>query len=327
MMGRRRTKRHCPFAMAALVLTLAACGQGQTESAAEPTATTIESTTETATATTQVTRPASDPPEPTVISDVVYDEDPRRQVLDVHVPAGDGPFPTILAIHGGRFSMSSKRLYVQYADYFAERGVAFVPTNYRFAPTHTWPAQVEDVHCALAWVHANADEYGFDPTRVFVLGGSAGGYLAAMLGTVDDPDRYLTGCPDQLPADPVAGTVAFYGIFDFVDIDDYPPASISVFETLWGAKHDELSDERLREMSPVALVDGSESPFLLIHGNRDTTIPPVMSERFARVLEEAGVDTELLFVDANHAFETQPIDVPVIVESLSAIDRFIDEQR
>lgn len=78
-------------------------------------------------------------------------------------------------------------------------------------------------------------------------------------------------------------------------------------------------------MSPVTLVDGSESPLLLIHGSRDTTIPALMSERFARVLEEFGVDTELLLVDAGHGFETQPIHVPVNVESLSAIDRSIDE--
>lgn len=271
--------------------------------------------------------PVTDPPEPTVLSDIAYGEHPRRQILDVHVPAGDGPFPTILAIHGGRFSMGGKTQYIQHADYFPERGVAFVPTNYRYTSTHTWPAQVEDVHCALAWIHAHADEYGFDPTRIFVLGGSAGGYLAAMLGTVDDPDRYLAGCPHQLPADPIAGTVVFYGIFDFIDIDDYPPVSIGVFQSLWGAKHDELSDERLVEMSPVALVDGSESPFLLIHGTEDTIIPAVMSERFGRVLEGFGVDVDLVLVDAGHAFETQPIDVPVNVESLAAVERFIDERR
>lgn len=315
----RRPRRRCPIAVNVLMLTIAACGEERAGPAAESTTITIETTAAPATV------PATDPPASTVITDVIYHEDPRRQILDVHVPAGDGPFPTILAIHGGRFSMNSKGLYIHYADYFAERGVAFVPTNYRYAPTQTWPAQVDDVHCALAWIHANAEEYGFDPTRIFVLGGSAGGYLAAMLGTVDDPDRYLTGCPHQMPADPIAGTVVFYGIFDFIDIDDYPPVNIGIFQNLWGAKHDELSEERLREMSPVALVDGSESPFLLIHGSQDTTIPAVMSERFARVLEEFGVDTELLLVDAGHAFETQPIDVPVNVESLLAIDRFIDE--
>lgn len=300
--------------MAVLLIAIAACGDGRSGPAAESSTPTSAS-------------PASDPSEPTLVSDLAYGDDPRRQILDVHIPAGDGPFPTILAIHGGRFSLNSKRLYDRHAAHFAERGVAFVPTNYRFVPAHTWPAQVEDSHCALAWVHANADEYGFDPERIFVLGGSAGGYLAAMLGTVDDPGRYLDGCPHRMPADPVAGTVAFYGIFDFVDIDDYPPLHFPIFERLWGATHAELSEERLRQMSPQALVDGSESPFLLIHGSRDTTIPPVMSERFARVLEESGVDTELVLVDAVHAFETVPLDVPANVQSLAAIERFIDEQR
>ncbi len=318
MTVRRRPRWRCAAAVAALICAIAACGEDGAGPAAEGTDTTIE-------AAAPATVLASDQTAPKVISDIAYGEDPRRQILDVHVPAGDGPFPTILAIHGGRFSMGGKRLYDQHADHFTERGVAFVPTNYRLAPTHTWPAQVEDVHCALAWIYAHADEYGFDPTRIFVLGGSAGGYLAAMLGTVDDPDRYLTSCPHELPTDPIAGTIVFYGIFDFVDLDDYPPMNVGIFQSLWGATHDELPVERLREMSPVALVDGSESPFLLIHGKRDTTIPPVMSERFASVLGEFGVNTELLLVDAGHAFETQPLDVPVNVESLSAIDRFIDE--
>jgi len=304
----------------ALMLTIAACGAERAPTAAESTTIATETSAAPATA------PETDqPPASTVISDIIYDEDARRQTLDVHVPAGDGPFPTILAVHGGRFSMNGKDLYNHYADYFTDRGVAFVPTNYRYAPAHTWPAQVEDVHCALAWIHANAEEYGFDPTRVFVLGGSAGGYLAAMLGTVDAPDRYLAGCPHRMPDDPIAGTIVFYGIFDFIDIGDYPPVNIGIFQNLWGAKHDDLSAERLREMSPIALVDGSESPFLLIHGTQDSIIPAVMSERFARVLEELGVDNELLLVDAGHAFETQPLDVPVNVESLRAIDRFIDE--
>jgi len=295
--------------MVSMLLVAAACGTDEASSTAATTASSPPTQTDTATT--------------TVLSDVTYNEDPKRQILDVHVPAGDGPYPTILAIHGGRFSMNSKLLYNQHADYFADRGIAFVATNYRYAPTNTFPAQVEDVHCALAWIHENAERYGLDPTRVVVVGGSAGGYLAAMVGTVDDPDRFLTGCPHTLPDDPIAGAVIFYGIFDFIEIDDYPLSSIAVFQGLWGATHDGLSKERLKEMSPVAWVDGSEPPFLVIHGTRDVQIPSVMSERFVEVLKDSGVDAELLLVDAGHGFETQPINVPVNVESLTATEEFI----
>jgi len=84
-----------------------------------------------------------------------------------------------------------------------------------------------------------------------------------------------------------------------------------------------LSEERLKEIAPVAWVDGSEPPFLVIHGTRDVQIPSVMSQRFVEVLEDSGVDAELLLVDAGHGFETQPINVPVNVESLTATEEFI----
>jgi acetyl esterase/lipase len=264
------------------------------------------------------------PTGPSVTTDVLYDEDPLRQVVDVYLPAGDGPHPTILAIHGGGFNMNSKSLYRHYAEYFTARGIAFVATNYRFVPEFTYPAQVEDVQCALAWLHANAEGYGFDPERVVVLGGSAGGYLTAMLGTVEDRDRFAGDCPHALPEDPIAGAVVFYGFFDFRVLDDYPFAEVARLQAMWGTTHDQLSSEQLDEMSPIASIDGSEPPFLLIHGLADSTIPSVMSERFDAALAAAGVPSELILIEgAGHAFERQPTNLSANTTSLAAIERFI----
>lgn len=255
--------------------------------------------------------------------DVLYDLDVERQTLDVNLPTGEGPFPVILAIHGGRFRFNSKAFYGSYAKHFPAQGVAFVPMNYRFVPEFTYPAQVEDAHCALAWIHANAEEHGFDPTRVVVLGGSAGGYLAAMLATVGDRALYQGDCPHVLPDDPIAGAVVFYGFSDFTTLEDYPPGESGVLGAFWGAPYEELTSDQLSEMSPISWIDGSEPPTLVIHGSQDTTVPPVMSERFVAALDEAGVEAELLVVDSGHGFENYPLDFPEQVESLIAIEDFI----
>jgi len=231
------------------------------------------------------------------------------QRLDVYLPDhGDGPFPTILAIHGGGFRARDKSLYRPFASHFTDLGYALVSADYRLAPQYTYPAQVEDVFCALAWVHANKETYGFDSEQVFVMGGSAGGYLAAMLGTADAPGDYLKTCPHTLPpSDWIRAAVVLYGFYDFTNIEGYRPGDVKQsLQPYWGAEYSEIPLETLAKMSPMSWVDGSEPPFLLIHGVLDTEIPSWMSEDFATVLEEAGVKVELLLLEAGHAFILQP---------------------
>jgi acetyl esterase/lipase len=262
------------------------------------------------------------------LRDIPYAEDSPKQVLDVYLPTtGDGPYPTILAIHGGAFRSNSKALYRTLGPYFAANGYAFVAMSYRLTTTDSYPAQVEDSFCALAWLHANADEYGFDPDRVVVTGGSSGGYLAAMVGTVDDTDLYLEDCPNAYPAgETPQAVVIYYGHYDFTTMDDYNPSDqIGWLRYFWGADYEDIPVERLAEMSATEQIDGSEPPFIILHGTADTSISIVMSERFAAALERAGVDVELVRVpDANHAFELKPLTGPEMTLALAAIHEFLD---
>jgi acetyl esterase/lipase len=104
------------------------------------------------------------------MQDVLYvPEGAARQRLNVYLPAeGNGPFPTVLTIHGGGFRARSKNMYSQIAAHLNQLGYAAVSTNYRLTPNYSYPAQVEDVFCALAWIHANSEEYGFDQEHIFV---------------------------------------------------------------------------------------------------------------------------------------------------------------
>ena len=262
-----------------------------------------------------------------VLTDLPYAEESPRQILDVYLPTtGDGPYPTILGIHGGGFFTRSKSIYQKLGPYFAEQGYAFVAINYRFTSTDSYPAQVEDSFCALAWLYANAEEYGFDPNRVVVTGGSAGGYLASMLGTVDDPDIYLKDCPNEYPSgEAVQAAVIFYGLYDFTNIDDYPVSDVNgSMKRFWGAEYEDIPAERLEEMSPIKQIDGSEPPFIILHGTADKDVPSVMSERFAEALEQAGVDVELVLLpDVGHAFELKPLTGEEMTLALGAVDAFL----
>lgn len=250
-----------------------------------------------------------------------------RQKLDVYLPEGeDGPFPTIFTIHGGFFAYGTKVEYHELASQFNELGYAVVSIDYRFAPEFNYPAQVQDAFCALAWVHDNAATYRFDTERIIVLGDSAGAYLAAMLGSVDTPSIYMEGCPHPLPqTDWIQGVVGFYGGYDFTNIDGYPDWNVrQSLGPFWGTTYDKIPAEIIAEMSPMSWVDGSEPPFLLIHGASDGRVPTRMSEDFASALEESGATVELLILGASavHGF-VGDLSSRAYVQSLETVEAWL----
>jgi acetyl esterase/lipase len=262
------------------------------------------------------------------LRDVPYSEDHPRQVVDVYLPTtGDGPYPTILAIHGGAFTDHSKAIYWDIGPLYAANGYAFVAMNYRLTPGNSYPAQLEDSFCALAWLHDNASEYGFDPDQVVVTGGSDGGYLASMLGTVDNPSIYLEDCAHEYPStDAMQGVAVYYGFYDFTNVDDFTLGRVNgSLKRFWGAAYEDIPAERLKEMSPIAQIDGSEPPFIILHGTADTDIPSVMSERFATALELAGADVQLVLLpDVGHGFERKPLTGPEMTLAFKEVDDFLE---
>lgn len=267
-------------------------------------------------------------PQPSVSNEKYVPNGHFRQGLDVYLPIeGEAPHPTILALHGGGFRARSKSLYGPMAGYFTDKGYAMVATNYRLTPEFKYPAQIEDAFCALGWVLANSEKYGFDSERVYVMGDSAGGYLAAMLGTVEDVGIYKGNCPYNLP-DPtsIKGVVVFYGFYDLTSLDGHNEEDIrGGLQPFMGASHDKIPAEKLIEMSPKSWIDGSEPPFLIIHGSEDKSVQSWLAEEFAKSLDEAGVQVELMLLEAGHAFILQPISSPTMTQALDAIIPFLTE--
>ena len=125
---------------------------------------------------------------PRKLFDQAYASLSPAQKLDVYWPdTGDGPFPVIIAIHGGAFLFGDKRD-VQVVNMLSglTRGYAVVSINYRMSEEAIFPALVQDVRAAIRWVRANAQRLMLNPAKIAVWGSSAGGYLALMAGVAAD---------------------------------------------------------------------------------------------------------------------------------------------
>jgi len=215
------------------------------------------------------------------------------QALDLFLPPeGPGPFSVVILLHGGG---GDKRDMASLAAQLARQGYAAAALNFREYPEFTYPAAVQDAFCGLAWLHANAATYRLDSQHVFALGHSFGGTLAAMLGVVDDPSIFMDGCPTSLPeTSGLQGVVTYTGLFDYASAAAERELTNYVSRYLNSTQAE--SPDTWAEASALTWIDGSEPPFLIIHGEDDESIPPEQSQVFATALQAAGVPAELLLV-------------------------------
>jgi TolB protein len=248
---------------------------------------------------------STDKPEPTItptpepsaepielIENIAYvpDGDPA-QVLSIYLPPEEIRKSFTLLIQGGEYMPDL-------VDYFTSRGYPVISYTGR---DDSYQNEIQDSFCALAWVHANASEHGLSAENVIPLGGSMWGGNAAILGLVDDPTPFLEDCPHGLPeTGRVQAVIALAGVFDYSEEGDFFYGFIGSISDFMGGTPDE-SPESWAEASAITWVNGDEPHFLLIHGTGDTNVFPHQSEKFAVVLEEAGVDVELVLVpNVNH---------------------------
>ena len=212
--------------------------------------------------------------------------------LDVYTPAGPGPHPTILHIHGGGWTGGSKESVVLRLMPYLEMGFAVVNVTYRLARVSEAPAAVEDCRCALRWVVRNAGEYGFDVSRIVAMGYSAGGHLAlttGMLPASTDLDRQCPGTETLK----VAAIVNWYGIADVVDLLDGP--NTRNYAVQWLGSRSDRNDVA-RRLSPLTYVRRDLPPILTIHGDADPTVPYTHATRLQEALAQAGAMSELVTI-------------------------------
>jgi acetyl esterase/lipase len=206
---------------------------------------------------------------------IAYGEGPR-QTLDVYRPRVNEPAPAVVFFYGGAWQSGHKETYLFVAAALAERGIVAVVPDYRLYPQVRFPAFIEDAALSIAWVKRNAADIGVDPARVFVMGHSAGAYIAAMLGL---DRRWLAGVGLAAKRD-LAGLIGIAGPYDFLPLED---------DTLKVIFHGGTADTQ-----PMTFVSGGEPPALLVTGRRDETVDPGNTWRLARRFLEAGSDAQVI---------------------------------
>ena len=218
-----------------------------------------------------------------------------------------------------------------HARYFASRGAVAVSANYRLATADGTglPECLRDCKAAVRYVRAHAGEWGIDPHRIAVLGDSAGGHLAAALGTVGGFDDLPVAGATGLDAVPDA-MILCNPIVDLTD-GDWPKYVIR------GAALDKhaapetwvMNDAQralARQLSPVFQVKAGAPPTLLMHGLDDHVVDPAQARRFAEAMKIAGNRCELVLIEgARHAFIMPRYTAPeaTVVSAIRRADEFL----
>jgi acetyl esterase/lipase len=223
--------------------------------------------------------------------------------MDIETPAqGSSPFPVVVYVHGGSWVAGDRgegRI-ISGRTELVRGGNLFVSIDYRLAPQYRFPAQIEDVKCAVRMVRARAAELGADPGRIAAMGSSAGGHLVSLLGTSDELAGWDTG-EYLAESSRVQAVVDLFG--PAVPEGSLSRRDLDLLDQVFGARS--LDDPVLREASPVTYASPDDPPFLILHGTLDTTVPVYQSERLAELLEAEGIDTTLIVVEnAGHGIPT-----------------------
>lgn len=232
--------------------------------------------------------------------------DNPRQTLDLLLPQTrtvDGPLPIVVFIHGGGWRQGQKAAGLRPLSALVRTGrYAGATIGYRLSGESQWPSQIHDCKAAIRWLRANASRWDLDGDRIAVWGTSAGGHLAAMLGTsagVADMDGSLG--PHTQQSTRVTCVVDFFGPTDFLTMNAMAPpgarldhdAADSPESLLIGGAIQEHPD-RVKSANPVTYASSDDPPLLMIHGTDDPLVPFPQSERLRDALQEHGGDVTLI---------------------------------
>ncbi len=206
-----------------------------------------------------------------------YSDNHERNLVDIFLP--DSPNGLgLFCIHGGGWGGGNKEQWHSVAQHFCDLGYCAASTNYRLSGHAHHPAQIDDVRQAYAFFQAELKSRNIEVARIAAMGSSAGGHLAAMLGTDGEnaPQAVVCYCP-------VTSVCA-----DLLQIGTLKEAYLK----LMGRPEPEAEND-YREASPVLRIKGGEPPFLFIHGDADKTVPLVQSTEMAQRLRNAGGHAEV----------------------------------
>ncbi len=228
--------------------------------------------------------------------------DGLAETMEVWEPSGGvaRPVPAVVDIHGGGWVLGDASLQSGTVDWAVEhdivgRGWIFVSINYPLAPAHRWPVQLQAATCAVRFLRAEAATLHVDGAHVGVIGASAGGHLAAMVGLAGDRPPFDRG---EHPGEPstVQAVVDQYGPSDLTSpVWAQSPALVRLSAEEFGVPAGQPSPV-LAAASPVTYVHAGAPPFLVVQGAEDQIVPPSQSVELVHDLVAAGGRATLLMV-------------------------------
>jgi acetyl esterase/lipase len=231
-------------------------------------------------------------PEVEVLKDVRYADFGKRGLLDIYRQRGTdlAKAPVLLQVHGGAWVLGSKdEQGIPLMTHMAARGWVCVAINYRLSPRDPFPAQVQDVKRAIAWIREHIGDYGGNPDFVAVTGGSAGGHLAALAALTPNDPAYQPGFEGADTA--VQATVPVYGVYHIARASgaNRAPQMRDRFlapRVLFKDPQRDLED--FERASPLLRVNADAPPFLVIHGAHDSLVEVSQARAFVAALREVS---------------------------------------
>lgn len=268
--------------------------------------------------------------------DISYAKQSNHQKLDIYLPEkGQGPFPVIMAIHGGAFAFGDKSDEQICPELNGiERGYAVVAVNYRLSGEAKFPKAIHDLKAAIRWIRANSKEYLLNPDKITAWGNSAGGNYAAMLGASDkakELEDLTMGNSEQLSN--VQAVVDWYGPIDFIKMDEnlakngLEPQDHSEEDSpesrYLGRKITEIP-ELVKKANPITYITKSVPPYFIQHGSMDHIVPIQQSMLLFNKLQEVVEDKDKITFDILQGVDHEGIKFKT-PENIEKVFTFLDK--
>jgi acetyl esterase/lipase len=251
--------------------------------------------------------------------------DAQPLLLDLYQPEGAAAAPLLIWVHGGGWEAGSKAQMPLTG--LVERGFAIASLDFRPASAARFPAQIHEIKAAVRFLRGQAAHYGYDASRIGILGASSGGHLASLVG-VSAGDAQLEGAlgehRDESSA--VQAIVSYFGASNLTTIlAQSTPFGLGVrtpaLQRLLGVLPDD-AQALARLASPVSHVDAADPPLLLLHGDQDPQMPINQSHELEGAYESAGLEAGFIVVHgAAHGG-----DGFYAAQNLDRVAAFLDEQ-
>lgn len=235
--------------------------------------------------------PEGIPPGVEFIPSILYGEgEGTPLVLELAKPKSvpPAPRPAVVFIHGGAWMSADRTNGTPLVLLLAKHGFVAASIDYRLSGVAGFPAQLEDGKCAVRFLRAHASDYGIDPSRIGVMGGSAGGHLAALVGLTDGESSLEGNGGWSTFSSKVSAVADLYGVSDLPGLVQAHKLNPAVEKLMRGTLAEK--PDLYRQASPMHWVKAGAPPFYIAHGDKDETVPIGQSERLAEALRSAGTE-------------------------------------